>query len=214
MGFTGQRYDDITNCYLLGNGYRGFNPKMMRFLSPDSFSPFGSRTLNAYAYCKGDPINRHDPSGHILERIKAAFSKPKIYYRTKARSAIDKYPVLNKYSTIADDPEMSIDALKAIYKIPEAETRLEHLREIALERLTTANFEEHTANRTSKLDYGALLEFDESLRYTISVSKVIKYRSILDNFVPLSHGSFHQTSAASPQTERTSIRSPWVTFED
>lgn len=36
------------------------------FNSPDSWSPFGERGLNAYAYCQGDPINFRDPSGHIL----------------------------------------------------------------------------------------------------------------------------------------------------
>jgi len=48
----------------LGNGYRAFNPVLMRFNSPDSLSPFGRGGLNAYAYCVGDPVNRSDPNGH------------------------------------------------------------------------------------------------------------------------------------------------------
>ncbi|MHA6126974.1 RHS repeat-associated core domain-containing protein [Pseudomonas fluorescens group sp. PF-1] len=65
MGFNGERPDPLTGHYLLGNGYRAFNPVLMRFNSPDSLSPFGEGGLNAYAYCEGDPVNSSDPSGHL-----------------------------------------------------------------------------------------------------------------------------------------------------
>ena len=65
LGFNGERPDPVTGCYLLGNGYRAFNPVLMRFNSPDSLSPFGKGGLNAYAYCSGDPVNLSDPSGHF-----------------------------------------------------------------------------------------------------------------------------------------------------
>jgi RHS repeat-associated protein len=65
LGFTGQRPDPVTGHYLLGNGYRAFNPVLMRFNSPDSLSPFAKGGLNAYAYCVGDPINRTDPEGNF-----------------------------------------------------------------------------------------------------------------------------------------------------
>ncbi|MDH1103688.1 RHS repeat-associated core domain-containing protein [Pseudomonas mosselii] len=64
LGFTGTLTEASTGHYLLGNGYRAFNPLLMRFNAPDSWSPFGAGGLNAYAYCKGDPINLYDPSGH------------------------------------------------------------------------------------------------------------------------------------------------------
>ncbi|RMR15873.1 RHS repeat-associated core domain-containing protein [Pseudomonas syringae group genomosp. 3] len=64
-GFNGERADPVTGHYLLGNGYRAFNPVLMRFNSPDNLSPFGRGGLNAYAYCQGDPVNRSDPGGHI-----------------------------------------------------------------------------------------------------------------------------------------------------
>ncbi|WP_058970484.1 RHS repeat-associated core domain-containing protein [Pseudomonas syringae] len=64
-GFNGERADPVTGHYLLGNGYRAFNPVLMRFNSPDSLSPFGRGGLNAYAYCQGDPVSRSDPGGHI-----------------------------------------------------------------------------------------------------------------------------------------------------
>jgi RHS repeat-associated protein len=65
LGFNGERQDPVTGHYLLGNGYRAFNPVLMRFNSPDSWSPFGDGGLNAYAYCLGDPVNRLDRSGHV-----------------------------------------------------------------------------------------------------------------------------------------------------
>ncbi|MFA1025864.1 hypothetical protein ALP10_01608 [Pseudomonas syringae pv. helianthi] len=74
-GFTGQRVDPVTGHYLLGNGYRAFNPVLMRFNSPDSLSPFGEGGLNAYAYCGGDPVNGADPSGHVPKWFKNFFGK-------------------------------------------------------------------------------------------------------------------------------------------
>jgi len=65
LGFTGQRYDSFTNCYLLGEGYRAYSPSLARFLSPDNLSPFGQGGRNAYAYGANDPINHVDPSGHM-----------------------------------------------------------------------------------------------------------------------------------------------------
>lgn len=64
LGFNGEHDDKTTGHYLLGNGYRAFNPVLMRFNSPDSWSPFGEGGINAYAYCAGDPVNRTDPEGH------------------------------------------------------------------------------------------------------------------------------------------------------
>ncbi len=68
-GFNGERLDPVTGHYLLGNGYRAFNPVLMRFNSPDSLSPFGKGGVNAYAYCHSDPINHVDPSGHMLGKL-------------------------------------------------------------------------------------------------------------------------------------------------
>jgi len=65
LGFNGEQPDPVTGCYLLGNGYRAYNPELMRFHSPDSMSPFDSGGVNPYAYCVGDPINMTDPTGHF-----------------------------------------------------------------------------------------------------------------------------------------------------
>jgi len=64
LGFNGERPDPLTGHYHLGNGYRQFNPVLMRFNRPDSSSPFEKGGVNAYAYCEGDPIGRYDPTGH------------------------------------------------------------------------------------------------------------------------------------------------------
>jgi RHS repeat-associated protein len=69
LGFNGERPDPVTGHYLLGNGYRAFNPVLMRFNSPDSWSPFGNGGLNAYAYCLGDPVNKTDPMGHVIRLV-------------------------------------------------------------------------------------------------------------------------------------------------
>jgi RHS repeat-associated protein len=64
LGFNGELHEAKTGWYLLGNGYRAYNPRLMRFHSPDSWSPFGRGGLNPYMYCVGDPVNRSDPTGH------------------------------------------------------------------------------------------------------------------------------------------------------
>ena len=69
LGFTGERQDPILAVAHLGNGYRAFSHILMRFLSPDSDSPFGPGGVNPYVYCGSDPLNSVDPSGHIFRQI-------------------------------------------------------------------------------------------------------------------------------------------------
>jgi RHS repeat-associated protein len=70
LGFNGELPDSLTGHYHLGKGYRQFNPALMRFNSPDSWSPFGAGGFNAYAYCVGNPVNTVDSTGHTLEFLK------------------------------------------------------------------------------------------------------------------------------------------------
>lgn len=74
LEFNGERRDPVTGHYLLGNGYRAFNPILKRFNSPDNMSPFAEGGLNPYAYCMGDPINHADPTGHFIGAMIAALS--------------------------------------------------------------------------------------------------------------------------------------------
>ena len=64
LAFNGEVREATSGWYLLGRGYRAYNPGLMRFHSPDSLSPFGSGGLNPYTYCLGNPITFRDPSGH------------------------------------------------------------------------------------------------------------------------------------------------------
>ena len=76
LGFNGERPDPVTGHYLLGNGYRAFNPVLMRFNSPDSWSPFGEGGVNAYSYAAGNPSKYSDPTGHgRFDFISKFFSK-------------------------------------------------------------------------------------------------------------------------------------------
>ncbi len=77
LGFNGERLDQFIFSYQLGNGYRLFDPGLMRFYAPDSMSPFGRGGLNSYGYCQGDPINLQDPSGHfsVMRLLSKLFSR-------------------------------------------------------------------------------------------------------------------------------------------
>ncbi|MFJ4064112.1 RHS repeat-associated core domain-containing protein [Pseudomonas sp. NPDC089996] len=63
LAFCGQYRDLLTGSYPLGKGRRFYSPTLMRFMTPDSLSPFSKGGINAYVYCGADPVNRHDPSG-------------------------------------------------------------------------------------------------------------------------------------------------------
>lgn len=91
LGFNGELREMQTSWYLLGNGYRAYNPRLMRFNSPDNLSPFGAGGLNAYMYCGGEPVMNKDPTGHFFQKIFLAF-------RTGANNLIDtKNTFVNVY---------------------------------------------------------------------------------------------------------------------
>lgn len=66
LHYNGQFSEPQTGWQLLGNGYRAYNPRLMKFLSPDSLSPFGEGGVNRYAYCEGEPVLSADPDGHSV----------------------------------------------------------------------------------------------------------------------------------------------------
>ncbi|KAB0499728.1 RHS repeat-associated core domain-containing protein [Pseudomonas vancouverensis] len=107
LGFNGERPDPATGHYLLGNGYRAFNPVLMRFNTPDSLSPFEKGGLNPYAYCLGDPVNQTDPNGH--NPIATAFKSMTESYLRKAltkqvQKTIKRLPPKAKYKAMNELP--------------------------------------------------------------------------------------------------------------
>jgi len=179
LGFTGQRYDDLTHCYLLGNGYRAYSPTLARFLSADSLSPFTTHTHNAYAYCLGDPVNRYDPSGHILKYVQQGWSylkstvvKPRSHYAEKARKAIIENPNYEKYSLLIDDPNVGKSTLKAIYKLPEIEKLFVKLKAQAKENWAKLNEEPLLE---PKIDYHNNLHGGDEWTWVGVVNKIHKY---------------------------------------
>ncbi|SDB12048.1 RHS repeat-associated core domain-containing protein [Pseudomonas sp. NFACC13-1] len=131
LGFNGERPEPITGHYLLGQGNRAFNPVLMRFNSPDELSPFGEGGINAYAYCKGDPINRYDPSGHFPIR-----PRPSTAPLTKAQKLLNaskhKIEALSSTSVAISRPGGSTKPQKywtELYNAPPRQSMLtaEHL---------------------------------------------------------------------------------------
>lgn len=75
LGFNGELKEQPAGWYHLGNGHRVYNPALMRFHSPDRLSPFAKGGWNAYAYCKGDPVNFVDPTGQFIQAAVAVFER-------------------------------------------------------------------------------------------------------------------------------------------
>lgn len=92
LGFNGDRRDPVTDCYLLGNGRRAFNPRLMRFISSDRMSPFAAGGLNSYAYCLGDPVNRHDPQGNVsIKKLALSLSRRGNHRTAKGPGKVNSY---------------------------------------------------------------------------------------------------------------------------
>ena len=67
--YTGGIYDESTGLYYLNARY--YNPENGRFLTEDTYrgEVNDPDTLHLYAYCKNNPINYVDPSGHSVVSI-------------------------------------------------------------------------------------------------------------------------------------------------
>ena len=122
VGFNGERPDPVTGHYLLGQGYRAFNPVLMRFNNPDSWSPFGEGGINAYAYCDNNPSNLNDPSGHFPNLIKAFKNMfmgrvPKRLHPTVSKARTPTPPQIKIYErqmTRTTPPSMSDEPVKPL----------------------------------------------------------------------------------------------------
>jgi len=63
LAFNGEVREEALGWYLLGSGYRAYNPMLMRFHSPDSLAP-EEAGVNPYLYALGNPVRWRDPTGH------------------------------------------------------------------------------------------------------------------------------------------------------
>jgi len=98
--FNGELQDAQTAHYFLGSGYRQYNTVLMRFQSPDSWSPFGEGGLNSYAFVKGDPINQIDPTGHMPKpaRLNRQQPAPQVKSGAKTRTSEGAAPEFRRNS--------------------------------------------------------------------------------------------------------------------
>lgn len=97
MGFNGELRAFWASCYSLGNGYRLYSTALMRFSSPDSFSPFGKGGVNAYSYCECDPVNRTDPTGHMIRPRSRSLSSVSFNGQTAQRRRSLNGSLENRY---------------------------------------------------------------------------------------------------------------------
>lgn len=111
LGFNGELLDWFTGGYVLGQGYRFYKPTLMRFFSPDSFSPFGSGGTNPYTFCAGDPVNHTDPTGHALVFMNGRFLRTGRNMAKQVQTA----PVsehLQQRATVFEQPPIQLKAPK------------------------------------------------------------------------------------------------------
>lgn len=125
LGYTGQRCDRFTYHYLLGNGYRAYSAILMRFLSPDTLSPFGNGGRNAYAYCEGDPTNNVDPSGHMFGNLRRLVNRG-------SDAPSSSFTAKNKYYNAAKEVTESTPPLAEFKNwFDSIYTRKKHLKQAA-----------------------------------------------------------------------------------
>lgn len=109
LGYDGEMYNPIADGYHLGQGYRLYSPRLMRFVSPDSLSPFQRGGLNAYAAFGNHPLGWVDPDGHgpKMQRTMQYYkreSKVSInsVQAAKARQTVQKKHALDKIPLLKD----------------------------------------------------------------------------------------------------------------
>lgn len=108
--FCGERRDALTGCYHLGNGYRQFNPIIMRFHQSDAMSPFGEGGFNAYAYCGADPVNRMDSNGRFWSELVQAIgitSSAATFSGAVIRTARNVISRINQQAATFPDPHIT-----------------------------------------------------------------------------------------------------------
>lgn len=204
LGFNGERDDKTTGHYLLGNGYRAFNPVLMRFNSPDSWSPFGEGGINAYAYCAGDPVNRTDPTGHswlsLFKGIGNIFGrKPTTTIHagifTKVTSKNEKFKLTTILGPRSNSRDYGINKLAK--KLQTTQPKINKETMISISKRIDDDIVNHMANQLSDLPPQAYLPRS----ITVNSKKTIRLEDAYidpsvssDNFN--SHHYFQKTNPA------------------
>jgi len=188
IAYTGEWFEPSIDGYLLGNGYRAYNASLMRFYSPDSFSPFGKGLLNAYCYCNEDPINNVDRTGHAPTRNAPRPSHPSniipatFKYANSSTPAVDK---LQQPSTTKPNTSTSTNQTPSTQDTLHSST---HKKTIRLSAYRKTLEQHHTAidNITSELkkaeESGNIEKFNALTAVLgIAMEQKTRHTEILDN---------------------------------
>ncbi|MBP7216463.1 MAG: RHS repeat-associated core domain-containing protein, partial [Candidatus Omnitrophica bacterium] len=72
--FTGKELDASTGLYYYGARY--YDAELGRFITADTIvqAPYDPQSLNRYAYCRNNPINYVDPTGHAFFLVALAIA--------------------------------------------------------------------------------------------------------------------------------------------
>ena len=167
-GFNGERQDPVTGHYILGN-YRAFNPALMRFNSPDSLSPFGKGGLNAYTYCKGDPINYTDPTGHFTfgRLLKNLGLKSTTYSSTHtSKWGVTKYRSGKAYEKIKNLEQEIIDTV--------AKAQIETFNQDKIEALSLDSLTNGATIKLQNIAYKKLHSGSDAFQNSSDIARTYK----------------------------------------
>ena len=198
LGFNGQLKEQSTGWYHLGNGYRVYNPLLMRFHSPDSWSPFGEGGLNAYAYCLGDPVNMTDFTGHTPTLVKYIFRTLGIMNVPRIKSSAPKPAGIMKVRHSTPSEQQSSDLMKNMTNNLDNEYRAKYLTEKRYNEL-------FRLNKVRNLNYSELLADPKHRATTGAYTQLPSGERIptRDNYIKLTLKQ-HENSTYTPPPERAS----------
>jgi len=176
------RLDGLSECLPVGNGRRFYSSSMIRFLQPDSYSPFKTSELNAYCYCKNDPINRYDPGGHFswLRRLYRIFpsqtNRTASTYSAHVEEAIN-LPQLDSLLSHIDLSKLPVDyplptrIIKNLQADDYANELYEFQRESSILTLrSSADLNAIAAEKSYKFTYSTHLQFNVLIPHTSKAS--------------------------------------------
>jgi RHS repeat-associated protein len=177
LGFNGQVREMTTHWYLLGNGYRAYNPRLMRFHSPDSWSPFGGGGLNSYMYCGGEPVMNSDSSGHffgflddVFKLATARLNQPLKALPTNTRTLFAPSNTALKASQNASAPSLN-KAATGLHTAPSSA-----LKTTIASVKTGASI---TTNIIKTLNYNVQLAASAGINPATSIIKSLKNQTLL-----------------------------------